>query len=59
MRRCVLNDCTDFRSVAPCCLDCPNSARCPDRCGKKDTTYCVGLIDGGKHESVPDTKTVE
>ena len=22
MRKCVLNDCTGFDTVAPCCLDC-------------------------------------
>ena len=24
MRKCVLNDCTVFETVAPCCLDCPD-----------------------------------
>ena len=59
MRKCVLNDCTGFDTVAPCCLDCPDHDICPDRCSRSDATFCVGVLDGGKHESVPDTETVE
>lgn len=50
MRLCVLNDCTGFKTVAPCCLDCPDKDVCPDRCNKTDTTYCVSLIEDGKDE---------
>lgn len=44
MRRCVINDCTGFKTIAPCCLDCVEHD-CPDRCVKTDTTFCVGLIE--------------
>lgn len=45
MRRCILNDCTGFKSIALCCLDCPERTICPDRCQKSETTFCVGLIE--------------
>lgn len=50
MRKCVLNDCTGFKSVAPCCLDCPHRDRCPDKCakaerGSTDTTFCASMIE--------------
>lgn len=45
MRQCLLNDCTGFQGVAPCCLDCDDRDVCPDRCPKTETTYCVGVID--------------
>lgn len=44
-RMCLINDCTDFKSPAPCCLDCEERQRCPDRCHKKETTFCVGVIE--------------
>ena len=45
MRMCLLNDCNcNNPEPAPCCLDCPEHDRCPDRCHKRDTTYCVGVI---------------
>ena len=40
----LINDCTGFKNVAPCCLDCPEHDRCPDRCHKTDTIYCVGVL---------------
>ena len=45
MRQCLLNDCTSFVGVAPCCLDCSERDACPDRCPKTETIYCVGVID--------------
>ena len=48
MRKCLLNDCTGFHDIAPCCLDCPDRSECPDRCYKTDTIYCVGVIDDCK-----------
>lgn len=45
IRRCVLNDCTNFDGIAYCCLDCPERERCPDKCHKTDTIYCVGVIE--------------
>lgn len=48
MRKCLLNDCTGFKGIAPCCRDCPK--QCPDRCKKSETTFCVGLIEGENHE---------
>ena len=48
MRQCLINDCTSFVAPAPCCLDCPDRSECPDRCYKRDTIYCVGVIDDCK-----------
>ena len=45
MRTCLINDCTGFVGVAPCCLDCEERQGCPDRCPRSETTYCVGVID--------------
>ena len=42
-----MNDCTGFKGIAPCCRDCPK--QCPDRCKKKETTFCVGLIEEGEN----------
>lgn len=48
-RMCLINDCTGFAGLAPCCLDCPDRQRCPDRCPKTETTFCIGVIeDDGK-----------
>ena len=51
MRKCVLNDCTVFETVAPCCLDCDDRAVCPDRCPRMETVYCVGVTDDSKRIS--------
>lgn len=45
MRMCLINDCTSFQGVAPCCLDCSERDACPDRCPRTETTYCVGVIE--------------
>ncbi len=45
MRTCLLNDCTGFESMAPCCLDCSERDVCPDRCPRTETIYCVGVIE--------------
>ena len=45
MRGCIINDCTGFKTLAPCCLDCPERQRCPDVCPVKEVTFCVGVID--------------
>ena len=45
MRRCLINDCTGFVGVAPCCLDCEERQSCSDRCPNSNTTYCVGVIE--------------
>jgi len=45
MRMCLINDCTGFVGVAPCCLDCPERQQCPDKCPRTETTFCVGVID--------------
>mgnify|MGYP006988861699 CR=1 FL=1 len=45
MRKCLLNDCDSFRTVRPCCLDCEEYETCPERCQKRETTFCVGLIE--------------
>ena len=44
-RMCLINDCTGFVGVAPCCLDCAERQRCPDKCPRTETTFCVGVID--------------
>lgn len=45
MRKCLLNDCTGFVGIAPCCLYCDQRDICPDRCPKSETTFCVGVIE--------------
>lgn len=46
MRLCVINDCNcNNPDPAPCCLDCSERDVCPDRCPRKETTYCVGVIE--------------
>lgn len=45
MRKCLINDCTGFVGIAPCCLDCEERQSCPDRCPKTETIYCVGVIE--------------
>ena len=45
MRYCMLNDCDGFRTLQPCCLDCAEREECPERCRKRETTFCVGLIE--------------
>lgn len=56
MRICYINDCTGFVDVTPCCLDCPEKETCPDRCSRKESTYCVGVMreadSGAKAEGV-------
>jgi hypothetical protein len=45
-RMCLINDCNcNEHGPAPCCLDCSERDRCPDRCQKKETAYCVGVIE--------------
>lgn len=44
-RTCLINDCTGFVDVAPCCLDCAERQQCPDRCPKSETTFCVGVLN--------------
>lgn len=45
MRTCLINDCTGFVGIAPCCLDCGDRDICPDRCPRNDTVYCVGVLE--------------
>ena len=56
MRICYINDCTGFKGVAPCCLDCPEKETCPDRCSRKESIHCVGVMreadSGAKAEGV-------
>jgi hypothetical protein len=44
-RMCLINDCTGFVGVAPCCLDCADRQRCPDKCPRTETTFCVGVLE--------------
>lgn len=53
MRMCLINDCTGFVGMAPCCLDCDDRDICPDRCPRSDTIYCVGVINDSKR--IPET----
>ena len=48
MRICLINDCTGFVGVAPCCLDCEERQRCPDRCPRTETTVWGG--GGGRRD---------
>ena len=43
--KCLINDCTGFVGIAPCCLYCDQREACPDRCPKTETIYCVGVIE--------------
>lgn len=52
MRTCLINDCTGFVDVAPCCLDCAERQQCPDRCPKSETTFCVGVINDSKRDII-------
>lgn len=45
MRMCLINDCTGFKAPAPCCLDCDQRDQCPDRCHKKESVFCIGVIE--------------
>lgn len=45
MRTCLINDCTGFVGVAPCCLDCAERQQCPDKCPRTETTFCVGVLE--------------
>ena len=46
MRMCLINDCNiNSRSPAMCCLDCPDRKRCPDKCPRTETTFCVGVLE--------------
>ncbi len=45
MRYCLLNDCETFKDIRPCCLDCKARETCGEKCGKAETTFCVGLLE--------------
>lgn len=45
MRKCLMNDCDGFRTIRPCCFDCEERDVCPERCKKRETTFCIGLIE--------------
>lgn len=45
MRKCLMNDCDNFQTLQPCCLDCDEYEVCPERCRKTETTFCIGLIE--------------
>ena len=55
MKQCLINDCTGFVGVAPCCLDCEDREQCPDRCPRSETTYCVGVIEENDCKRVSET----
>lgn len=49
MRTCLINDCTGFVGIAPCCMDCPEREQRPDRCPRTENTFCIGAFeDDGK-----------
>ena len=54
MRTCLINDCTGFKSPAPCCLDCEDRDICPDRCPKSETVFCIGVIETNDEQRVAD-----
>ena len=45
MMTCRINDCTGFKTVAPCCLYCSERDVCPDRCPKMDNTNCGKITE--------------
>lgn len=45
MTTCQINDCTGFRTPAPCCLYCSEKDVCPDVCPKIETAFRVGVIE--------------
>ena len=46
MRRCLINDCNcNEHDPAPCCLDCDDRDVCPDRCPRRESTACAGVIE--------------
>jgi len=59
MKQCLINDCTEFHGIAPCCLDCSERDVCPDRCPKTTTIYCVGVIDDCKGISQTDNQDTQ
>lgn len=40
---CALNDCNDNHGLSSCCFYCEDK-RCPDRCKKKELTFCIYLM---------------
>lgn len=48
MRLCLINDCTGFKDIAPCCFDCDERERCPDRCTRTVKACYVGVINDSK-----------
>jgi len=45
-RMCLINDCNiNEPEPAPCCLDCEERQQCPDRCHRKESIFCVGVIE--------------
>lgn len=54
MRYCLLNDCDNFKTVRPCCLDCPENNECMEKCGKRETTFCIGVLENDPNP-VPET----
>lgn len=53
MTMCLINDCTGFESIAPCCLHCPLRPQCPDRCKKNENTFCVGVLNDNDCKGIP------
>ena len=44
---CAVNDCRGTKYLSPCCFFC-EERDCPDRCDKKENTFCVCLMKGLK-----------
>ena len=44
---CALNDCNINKGYSKCCLYCDNT-KCPERCYKKENTFCHCLMIGLK-----------
>lgn len=40
---CALNDCNDNHGLSRCCFYCEEK-KCPDRCKKKELTFCIYLM---------------
>lgn len=58
MRKCLMNDCDNFQTLRPCCLDCDEYEVCPEKCRKSETTFCIGLIEESDNDNDPVSKTI-
>lgn len=46
---CAINDCNGHDKLSKCCFFCKET-ECPDRCRRKELTFCVCLMQELKEE---------